>query len=61
MRRVIKKKIQNKKLLKMRMRVRMITKSQMQKIISWRGSKNKKTSKILEMTVKLINKEKKLA
>lgn len=61
MRRVIKKKIQNKKLLKMRMRVRMITKSQIQKIISWRGSKNKKTSKILEMTVKLINKEKKLA
>ena len=39
----------------------MITKSQIQKIISWRGSKNKKTSKILEMTVKLINKEKKLA
>jgi len=58
---VIKKKIQNKKLLKMRMRVRMITKSQIQKIISWKGSKNKKTSKILEMTVKLINKEKKPA
>jgi hypothetical protein len=45
----------------MKMRVKRKTKNQIQKMISLRELKNKKMNKTLEMTVKLIKKEIKVA